>query len=328
MRPSLPYSTRMNRRRFLRIAAAIPAVERSAAAAGIPIIDTHIHLFDTRRPQGVPWPEKTDTILYKPALPSRYRDIAAPLGITGAVVVEASPLLEDNQWILDLALKDKIVVATVGNLEPGKPDFRKHLERFQRNPLFRGIRYGNLWGRDMGKDLARPEFIADLKFLAAAGLELDTFNPEPALITDVMRLTDKVSDLRVVINHLAQMDVPTESSALRVYRANLRELGQRPQVFVKVSAVLRRVNGRVPQDLNFYRSRLDEFWNIFGEDRLLYASDWPNSDLWAPYAALLHLVREYFGAKGEGAAEKFFWKNSVAAYRWVKRDASQPDPKS
>ena len=33
---------------------------------------------------------------------------------------------------------------------------------------------------------------------------------------------------------------------------------------------------------------------------------------------------EYFTGKGQAAAEKFFWKNSVAAYRWVKRDASQP----
>jgi hypothetical protein len=46
----------------------------------MPIIDTHIHLFDTRRPQGVPWPPKDDKILYKPALPDRYASIAEPLG--------------------------------------------------------------------------------------------------------------------------------------------------------------------------------------------------------------------------------------------------------
>ena len=31
-----------------------------------------------------------------------------------------------------------------------------------------------------------------------------------------------------------------------------------------------------------------------------------------------------FAGKGRAAAEKYFWKNSVQAYRWVKRDASQP----
>jgi len=88
----------------------------------------------------VPWPAKTDTVLYKPALPERYSKIAAPLGIKGAIEVEASPRLEDNQWVLDLAAWNPIIVGTVGNLEPGTPDFRKHLDRFHRNPLFRGIR--------------------------------------------------------------------------------------------------------------------------------------------------------------------------------------------
>ena len=93
-----------------------------ARLPSIPIIDTHIHLFDTTRPQGVPWPEKKDKVLYKPALPARYRKIVAPLGVTGAIVVEASPLLEDNQWILDIAETNTIIVGAVGNLEPGKPD--------------------------------------------------------------------------------------------------------------------------------------------------------------------------------------------------------------
>ena len=39
----------------------------------------------------------------------------------------------------------------------------------------------------------------------------------------------------------------------------------------------------------------------------------------------LKIVREYFTGKGAAAAEKFFWKNSIAAYRWVKRDKSQPE---
>ena len=58
----------------------------------MPIIDAHIHLFDTLRPGGVPWPEKTDTILYKPALPERYVNESGALGIVGAIAIEASPL--------------------------------------------------------------------------------------------------------------------------------------------------------------------------------------------------------------------------------------------
>jgi len=263
-------------------------------------------------------------VLYQPALPDRYRKIATPLGITGAIEVEASPWLEDNQWVLDVAAKDTIIVGTVGNLEPGKPDFRKHLERFHRNPLFRGIRYGNLWNRNFGAEVSKPEFIPDLISLAEAGLELDTANPNPALIADLVRLTDKVPKLRVVIDHLPQLQPPTAAAARNAYQGNLRELGKRPQVYVKVSEVLRRVDGRVPLDMNFYRPRLDELWDIFGQDRLIYGSDWPNSDQWGPYAQVLNVVREYFTSKGPAVAEKFFWKNSIAAYRWIKREPSQP----
>jgi predicted TIM-barrel fold metal-dependent hydrolase len=216
------------------------------------------------------------------------------------------------------------MVGTVGNLEPGQPEFRKHLDRFHRNPLFLGIRYGNLWGRNLGAELSKPEFVSGLKALAEAGLALDTANPNPALISAVVRLTDLVPALRVVIDHLPQLEPPAQAAARAAYQADLRELGQRPQVYVKVSEVLRRVNGQVPDELAFYRPRLDELWDVFGPDRLLYGSDWPNGDQWGPYPLVLKIVREYFNAKGPAVAEKYFWKNSLAAYRWRKREAAQP----
>ena len=314
----------MNRRTFLYAAAGAPFLKIEAKPAPIPIIDTHIHLFDPTRPQGVPWPPKDNAILYRPALPARYRSLTKGFGVVGAIEVECSPWLADNQWVLDVAAKDKIIVGTIGDLEPGKPDFRRNLDKLHRNPLFLGIRYGNLWGRDIGPELAHPDFISGLKLLASAGLVLDTANPTPALISDIVRVTDRVPSLRVVIDHLPSLDPPTDPAANRAYETNLRELGKRPQVYVKISEVLRRVNGRVPEDLNFYRPRIDQLWNIFGPDRLLYGSDWPNSDTVGTYPRVLNIVREYFTAKGRDASEKFFWKNSTAAYRWIKRDASQP----
>ncbi len=314
----------MNRRSFLGCSAGAAFLEGRALAASIPIIDTHIHLFDPTRPQGVPWPDKNNAVLYKPALPERYRKLAVPLGIVGAIKVEASPWLEDNQWVLDIAAKDNIIVGTIGNLEVGKPDFAKNLERFHRNPLFRGIRYGNLWGRLLGPEVGRSEFISDLKLLSKAGLTLDTANPDPELLTAVLRVTDLVPDLRVVIDHLPQMRVPEDPAAARKYQSNLREFGSRRQVFVKLSEVYRRIDGQVPRDLGVYRGTLDQIFSAFGEDRVLYGSDWPNSDLWRPYGDVLSLVQEYFAGKSPAAAEKYFWRNSVAAYRWVKRDPSQP----
>jgi predicted TIM-barrel fold metal-dependent hydrolase len=106
----------------------------------------------------------------------------------------------------------------------------------------------------------------------------------------------------------------------------MKAFRERPQIYVKISEVLRRVDGNIPTDLEFYRPRLDEIVDVFGIDRVLYGSDWPNGDQWLPVPAGFKIVKEYFTAKGREAAEKYFWRNSVNCYKWVKRRASQPQP--
>src|SRR5882672_7782621 len=90
------------RRTFLAAAAALAAEQANAQSARIPIIDTHIHLYDPSRPQGVPYPNKNNPVVYIPTLPDRYRKVAAPLGVVGAIEVEASPWIEDNLWVLEV----------------------------------------------------------------------------------------------------------------------------------------------------------------------------------------------------------------------------------
>jgi predicted TIM-barrel fold metal-dependent hydrolase len=314
----------MNRREWLALTLAAPSMATATPRGSIPIIDTHIHLFDTRRPQGVPWPAKDDAALYLPALPPRYRKLTAGSGIVGAIEVECSNWFEDNQWVLDIAEKDTIIVGTIGNIDPDKADFGNRLEQLHRNPFFRGIRYGNLWGRSPAEGVLKPGVIANLKLLADAGLAMDTANPDRALLAAVVRLTDQIPSLRVVIDHLPQMEQPSDAEARAALRATLTEIGRRPQVYVKLSEVVYPVGGRLHVDLDFYRSRLDELYGIFGPDRVMYGSDWPNSDHFAPFSQELKVVREYMEGKGSLAAEKYFWRNSVAAYRWIKRAANQP----
>src|SRR5438552_18312865 len=108
----------MNRRESLALALGMVSMASAKPTHFVPIVDTHIHLFDTRRPQGVPWPPKDDRVLYRPALPPRYRKVIAGLGVVGAIEVECSPWFEDNQWVLGVAAQDSIIVGTVGNLDP------------------------------------------------------------------------------------------------------------------------------------------------------------------------------------------------------------------
>ena len=61
------------------------------------------------------------------------------------------------------------------------------------------------------------------------------------------------------------------------------------------------------------------FHFFFGEDRLVYGSNWPQIEAFSDYATALGIVAAYFQAKGPEVAEKFFWKNAKAAYHWVDR---------
>ena len=184
----------MLRRNVLKLAATAGAAWTagalaSALSSSIPIIDAHVHPFDTSRSGGVPWPEKSDTVIYKPALPPRYAKIAKPLGVVGAIAIEASPLQSDNDWVLGVIENNPIMVGMVGDLIPGSPSYLREFDRLHRNPLFLGIRYGNLWNRDLGADMNKPDFMPGLKRLAELGLELDTANPNPDLIDAITKVS-------------------------------------------------------------------------------------------------------------------------------------------
>lgn len=314
----------MERRSVLKLGlgATMGWATNAVGAAKTPVIDAHIHLFDTRRPGGVPWPEKTDSI-YQPALPDRYSQISAPFGIVGAIAVEASPLRSDNDWVLQLLARYPVIVGFVGDLVPGSSSFARDLETLHSNPLFLGIRCGNLWNRDLSADAENPAFVADLRRLASAGLEMDSANPDAKLIAALLRISQQVPELRIVIDHLPHAALPDAAGELREYQAHLKSLSGNPHVFVKLSEIPVKVDGRVPTEASYYREKLDALWELFGEDRVLFGSDWPNSDHVASFAETFGIVRDYVAAKGPKASEKFFYKNSIAAYGWHPRLPAQ-----
>ncbi len=276
------------------------------------IIDTHIHLYDPFRPQGVPFPEPDDEI-YRQVLPEDYKVLAEPEGVTGVVVVEASEWIEDNQWILDLAAGEPLIVGFVGNLDPYAEDFDRHLDRFAANPIFRGIRPRLRQGEE-------SRFLAAMENLAARDLELDTGMSE-----NLCDLARRLPELRVVINHIG--GIPIDGNPPDPARMDLmRKVAEYPQIYMKVSGLmdLRSQVQPAPTDLAFYTPVLDALWETFGEDRLIYGSDWPVSDRSGrSYAEVQRLVQTYFAAKGAEASEKYFWKNSKAAYKWIDRPAAR-----
>ena len=308
-----------DRRSFLRtLAAGIAAAAWTSGCASMPtaerIVDTHTHFYDPTRAQGVPWPAK-GSFLSRPVLPPDWQRLANPHGIRETVVIEASPWVQDNDWILRLADAHPCIVGCVGNLRPADGTFAGHLRRLAAHPLFRGIRVpaGNLT-----RDLTDPAFRRSLSLLTDHGLALDINGLGD--FAGATQLARAFPDLSIVVDHVGNVRDPHRPDA--TWRDGMSRLGVEPNVYCKISAVVEQANGSFgssPTDPNPYRPTLDHVSTTFGSQRIFFGSDWPVSDKGSDFAGMFRVIASYFAERSPAERADFYWRNSLRAYRWVSR---------
>jgi L-fuconolactonase len=80
-----------------------------------------------------------------------------------------------------------------------------------------------------------------------------------------------------------------------------------------------RSDGSASGDVEVYRPLLDAMCTWFGPERLMYASNWPVSERFAPLATVQGIVLSYFRSHGLRAEEKVFSQTAKATYHWVQR---------
>jgi len=275
------------------------------------IIDTHTHFYDPSRPQGVPWPGPDNELLYRTVLPEHFKALAAPEGVTGTVVVEASAWIEDNEWILDLAAADPFIKGLVGHIDPNRTEFVAELDRFAQHPLFCGIRCGSGYFNNVEEG----SFLRDLESLSKRDLQLDVLL-SAAHFSALEKVATALPELRIVINHIGHVPIEGKEPD-SAWAEGIARLSEHKAVYMKVSAVMEQSTVQpAPEGLGFYAPTLEAMWQAFGEDRLVYGSNWPVCERAGTFAASLNIVKEFFASKGADAAEKYFWKNAKAAYRW------------
>ena len=284
------------------------------------IIDTHQHFWDlgTGRAHA----------------PEDYKILATPEGVTGTVL-----RLAENEWALELAAEEPLIVGVCGAIKSG-PEFGAELEKLVSNPLFRGICYS---GKDI-EDVEKGSFLSDMENLAAKDLELDLLRVCPGFfggpkamqvytgtsqsLAGLFKIAERVPELRIVVEHIGGMAIDGKPIN-KTWKETFKKIAAHPNVYIKVSGLMERAttrpaNERATELLSYYRPALDALWEIFGEDRLIYGSNWPVSVHAGDYIANgLRIVRPYFAEKGEEASAKYFWKNSKKVYKWVPRSPSQ-----
>jgi predicted TIM-barrel fold metal-dependent hydrolase len=276
-----------------------------------PIIDCHVHLFTFERPEGLGWIKEDNKILYRDFLVKDHKPIAEANGVTGVVVVQAGQSLPDNQWNLDVTAEHKdLYRGVVGNLSLviGTDEFKPLFEQLCKDKRYVGYRIS---GRPEGK--LSDTFFRDLKLTAKEGRTLDILLGGFSL-ADAAEIAQRVPELKIIIDHMGGVQLngePLDPEWIKSFRA----VAKHKNVTCKISALYGRVKKQpAPQDINFYKEVLDLSWECYGEDRIVYGSDWPVTRTSGDYASVLKLTRAYFDSKGKEVSAKLFYKNAARFY--------------
>lgn len=304
----------LSRRQFLGGVAALSLGGCAAAPAEpIPILDTHTHFYDPTRPGGVQWPPANDPLLHRPVLPPEFEALARPCGITGTIVVEASPDESDNEWVLEKVAHHPFLRGLVGHLKPGSSSFKTRLDRLRSTPTFLGIRTG---GWDGPLDPDRPGFLRDCAQLASAQRVLEVL-VGPDRLPAVARIGREHPGLRIVIDHCANLRIDGKAPPGEWLRG-MDACAALPNITCKVSGLVEgsgRTDGDAPSDPAFYAPVLDALWDRFGQRRLIFGSNWPVSARFAPLSRIVQIARDAFLARGIDAARDVLGQNAHRIYR-------------
>ncbi|MGY8770941.1 MAG: amidohydrolase family protein [Pirellulales bacterium] len=277
----------------------------------IPIVDTHIHLYDTSRPGGVPWPRETDPILYRPVLPKDFDKVADANGVTATIVIEASTVLEDNQWVLDLIKHAPgRYIGMVGHLDIGETGFEKNLRQLAKDPRFVGLR---LKTRLRGDAFFNDAVWRDFQIMADMGQTLDVLMGKFTL-EEVNEIATRTPKLKIMINHVTGHPIDGKPRTAK-WLSDVRKVAKHPHVYCKLSGMFQRSVQRPPSlEIDYYRPTLDALWQAFGAERLVYGSNWPVTDRGGTYADYKKVVMDYLEPKGGKAVERVLYKNALEFY--------------
>lgn len=257
----------------------LAAAAGSALAAGMRIIDPHVHVWkhDGAFPfaEGAKAPERDAT-------PETLLDLMKTNGVARTVIIQVIHYRYDNRYLAAVLKKYPGTFQGVCRVDPLDAAAPDHLAKLTAEG-FRGVRLspaGNAGGDWFRGPLMPPlwkrceELKVPMTVLAPIGRM-----PEVAL------LLERLPDLTVVIDHMADcpIDQPAELEKLIA-------LKRYPKLFVKISHTWSLSKQPYPWlDAQEYVKRLHQ---AFGPERLMWATDWPIIEGYSKYERALSVVQD------------------------------------
>jgi len=203
--------------------------------------------------------------------------------------------------------KDPIIVGTVGDLEPGKPDFPQASRNASAaTRSFAAIPMESL-GQKFGPELLKPIFISDSKRRRGrSGIGYANPNRPSFPICAV----DRRIPTSAWLCSSAQMEPPTEPAVPQAFHSNLLEIWQAPSnlrqgsEFSAVSTAESRLTG-------VFRQRLDQLWKSSAKKPPMSTAVTGPTAISGLLIRSVKIVRDTSPPKGR-RCEKFFG-DSIAA---------------
>jgi len=285
---------------------------------GIPLVDTHVHLFDLHRLPGLPWPDKSDKTLYKSILAPDYNKLIKQHKVAAVIMVEASPRVSDNDWLLDHteAYKDKYI-GLIGALEFDKETFKDDFTRLCKNPRFLGLRIGTQYlDKPHNKNYLKGSVILNnLQQLSDAKKTLDVLIYKLQL-EDVKFIAKKYPHLNIIINHVGGVQIDGRIPS-KEWQNSMKEAASFPNVYCKISGLFQRSSVQpAPKNTGHYQKVLEIVYEQFGEDRIIFGSNWPCTLYSGDFGEHKAIVDDSFKTKGPRVLKKLYYKNAESVYHF------------
>lgn len=240
----------------------------------VPIVDTHVHLWD---PQviWVPWLDHNPHLnqLYGPA---EYRVHTAGVDIEAMVYlqVDAAPAygLLEARWVADRAQEEPRLQAIVAwaPVECGER-VRTYLDALTAiDPRVKGVRW-LIQAEADPQFCLRPDFVRGVQILGEYSLSFD-LGVHRQQLAAAAELVRRCPEVQFMLDHLAKPNIRDHQRD--PWWDDLSRLAEAPNVMCKLSGLTTAADPQhwTVDDLAPY---VDHALAVFGPDRVAYGSDWP-----------------------------------------------------
>ncbi|MDN3690319.1 amidohydrolase family protein [Cyclobacterium jeungdonense] len=272
-------------------------------------IDSHQHFwhYDTKR---FPWIGEGLEILASDFLPDQLHSLIQANEVVGTVAVQAVPEDAETEFLLDLAEEYPFILGVVGWIDLTSDQLTDKLHAYQPFPKLKGFRH-LLQDETDPKFILKPAFQRGLAKIFEAGYSYDLL-VLPHQLEGVIHTVENFPKGRFVLDHLAKPSI--REREISRWKDKIIELSSYPQVSCKVSGMVTEADWQNWEQTDFY-PYLDVVMDAFGEDRLLFGSDWPVCKLAASYQQVCEILESYLEGKPEAFQNKVWYENARKFYR-------------